>query len=117
MVAKSASGSELRSALVRFGPRWTAGDWLRSTTSISSLCGSRFSGPSALRSSRFADYRVPQILHSAGILRYSDHLRRLLEEKALLPYGSPEEGTRRDRCSVLAHCDSVHPVFEHSRRG
>ncbi|KAM0746603.1 hypothetical protein T439DRAFT_134946 [Meredithblackwellia eburnea MCA 4105] len=39
----------------------------------------------------FADYRVPQILHSLSTITYSDHLVSLLKSHTPLPNGSREE--------------------------
>ncbi|MDI3340963.1 MAG: queuosine salvage family protein [Sphaerobacter sp.] len=39
----------------------------------------------------FADYKVPQVLHHLGMLRYAPELRDRLARRALLPAGSPEE--------------------------
>ncbi|MHC4779987.1 MAG: queuosine 5'-phosphate N-glycosylase/hydrolase [Planctomycetota bacterium] len=43
------------------------------------------------RLTAFADYRVPQILRSLGILRYSDRLSRMVDEGILIPSGAEEE--------------------------
>lgn len=39
----------------------------------------------------FADYKIPQILHHFGILKYSPFLERKIKNKILLPAGSSEE--------------------------
>lgn len=52
----------------------------------------------------FADYRVPQILHSLGTLVYSPHLEQLLREHALIENGAPEE--------VELRCGSIVAVNE-----
>ncbi len=39
----------------------------------------------------FADYRVPQILRTKGILKYDKHLSELVDTKKELPHGSKEE--------------------------
>lgn len=39
----------------------------------------------------FADYKVPQVLHGLGALRYSAALERSLSERELIPYGDPRE--------------------------
>lgn len=49
----------------------------------------------------FADYRVPQILHTLRILTYPDSLLTLIEAGRLLPSGSDEEMSLR-AASILA---------------
>ncbi|KAG8856447.1 hypothetical protein FRB96_006413 [Tulasnella sp. 330] len=49
----------------------------------------------------FADYRVPQILHTLQIITYPPSLLSLLQAGALLPYGSEEEMSLR-AASILA---------------
>lgn len=49
----------------------------------------------------FADYRVPQILHSLRIITYPLALLSLLEAGTMLPNGSPEEMSLRV-ASILA---------------
>jgi len=44
----------------------------------------------------FADYRVPHILQSLGILSYSSELKETLNARPMLPYGSKPE------CSIRA---------------
>jgi hypothetical protein len=39
----------------------------------------------------FADYRVPQTLHSMGIIRYSPELLRIISSNELIPSGSKPE--------------------------
>ncbi len=39
----------------------------------------------------FADYKVPQVLRGFGILEYAPELARWVDERRLLPMGSPEE--------------------------
>ncbi|NBD73877.1 hypothetical protein GVX82_02445 [Patescibacteria group bacterium] len=39
----------------------------------------------------FADYKLPQILESVGVLRYDDDLERRVREEELIVAGSPEE--------------------------
>ncbi|KAM0788718.1 hypothetical protein ACM66B_002811 [Microbotryomycetes sp. NB124-2] len=39
----------------------------------------------------FADYRVPQILHSLGTISYSSHLEQILKDHLMLEQGSPIE--------------------------
>jgi hypothetical protein len=61
---------------------------------------------------------VPQILHSTGILHYSEHVKKLLESKSLLPYGSPEESMPRHYIFISSDFLSRHTLREHpgSRR-
>ncbi|GAA5955014.1 hypothetical protein JCM3765_003161 [Sporobolomyces pararoseus] len=56
------------------------------------------------RLSMFADYRVPQILHSLGTLTYDDHLTKILVEGEYLENGSKEE--------VEIRCGSIVVVEE-----
>jgi Potential Queuosine, Q, salvage protein family len=49
--------------------------------------------------SMFADYRVPQILHSLGCLRYSPHLTALLDSNTALEQGGRLEIEIRG-CSI-----------------
>lgn len=49
----------------------------------------------------FADYRIPQIMRARGVLRYSEQLCKLIDEKQQLFYGSPEEVEIR-ACMVQA---------------
>uniref|UniRef100_A0A060SZL4 Queuosine 5'-phosphate N-glycosylase/hydrolase n=1 Tax=Blastobotrys adeninivorans TaxID=409370 RepID=A0A060SZL4_BLAAD len=49
----------------------------------------------------FADYRVPQILHSLGCLKYSPQLQTRLLEHHLIPHGDPDEVELR-ACSIWA---------------
>ena len=39
----------------------------------------------------FADYRVPQILRHVNILKYSQELEQLVDNKKVLPYSSEPE--------------------------
>ncbi|MFQ6058681.1 MAG: queuosine salvage family protein [Anaerolineae bacterium] len=39
----------------------------------------------------FADYKLPQLLREAGVLRYSPELARKVDERVLLPAGGQEE--------------------------
>jgi hypothetical protein len=54
--------------------------------------------------SMFADYRVPQILHSLGTLTYDEHLTNILVEGKYLENGSKEE--------VEVRCGSIVVVEE-----
>jgi len=52
-------------------------------------------GPGAFRDLRrltmFADYKVPQVLHGLGVLRYSARLEAALRAYELMPFGDPRE--------------------------
>lgn len=51
-----------------------------------------------------ADYQVPRYLHAAGILKYSSSLLEKIEQRKIIPYGSPEE--IEIRCAtVFAVCE------------
>ena len=39
----------------------------------------------------FADYKVPQVLRGFGVLDYTVDLARRIDERRLIPMGSPEE--------------------------
>ncbi|KAA8915218.1 hypothetical protein TRICI_002575 [Trichomonascus ciferrii] len=49
----------------------------------------------------FADYRVPQILHTLGCLKYSEQLESRIRKLELLPSGDPMEVELR-ACSIWA---------------
>lgn len=53
------------------------------------------------RITMFADYRVPQLLYSLGILGYSERLERHIRALLPLPHGAQEEVELRG-CSVEA---------------
>lgn len=64
----------------------------------------------------FADYRVPQILHTLGIIVYPPSLVSLLHTGIILPYGSDEEMSLR-AASILAverirRAAATHPDFK-----
>ncbi|EGC36294.1 hypothetical protein DICPUDRAFT_47225 [Dictyostelium purpureum] len=49
----------------------------------------------------FADYRVPQILESLKVIEYSPELKKMIEQKQEIPYGSEMELEIR---AVTVHC-------------
>lgn len=49
----------------------------------------------------FADYKLPQVLRHIGIFRYSPPLAQGVDDRALIPAGSPEEVEIR-ACTIVA---------------
>ena len=58
----------------------------------------------------FADYRVPQILHSLGTLNYDDHLTRILKEGVYLENGCKEEV--EIRCASILVVEEIKEEIE-----